>query len=230
VKRAARAVAVLACATLTAALPGCGGLLRSTAPAEQSYYLRPPAVTAVAAGSGVTLSLRVARPFADPGLDSSHILLLQPDHRMSFYAGARWPGPMPEMLGALAVQTLRASGGFASVQDSGSPFPSDYLLQITVRAFDADYSAGVAAPDVHVMLDCIVGRRDGRAVIATFLASGSASAAANHLGDVVSAFEQATGTALLSLSEQSLAAVRADAARPNQNATSPAASSSLHNQ
>jgi ABC-type uncharacterized transport system auxiliary subunit len=116
------------------------------------------------------------------------------------------------------------------VQDSGSPFPSDYLLQITVRAFDADYSAGVAAPDVHVMLDCIVGRRDGRAVIATFLASGSASAAANHLGDVVSAFEQATGTALLSLSEQSLAAVRADAARPNQNATSPAASSNLHSQ
>ena len=216
------------------ALAGCSGLLHSNAPPEQTYYLRAPAVPAgsVATGAAVLpVSLRVAHPLADPGLDTSHIMLLQSDHRMSYYTGARWPAPLPDLIASLTVQTLRASGNWASVEDSASPFPSDYLLQITVRRFDAEYAGtAAAAPTVQVVFDCIVGRREGREVLATFVAAASAAATANRQGEVVSAFEQASATALTALTQQALEATRADAARATQKAAAPAPSSSRQSQ
>lgn len=221
-------------------LSGCAGLFHSDAQPEQTYYLRAAAAEASAAstggaangaGSGTAtpatgLSLRVGHISAAPGLESVHIMLVQPDHRMNFYSGSRWPAAAPEVIEALAVQTLRASGAWSSVEDSASPFPSEYLLQVTLRRFEADYSGGAAAaPVVQVVLDCIIGRREGREVLATFIASASAPAAANRLTDVVAAFEQATTTALAQLAQQSSQAAHADAQqRSAQNAANPDAS------
>jgi len=221
-----------AAALLSLLLCGCTGLFTSNEQPEQTYYLRAPAVPSggAAAAPAGSPSLRIARPFADPGLDSSHLMLLQSDHRMSYYTGARWPGPMPEMVSALAVQSLRAAGQWNSVEDSASPFPSDYLLQITVRRFDADYTSGDPAPQVQVVFDCVVGRRDGREVVGSFVVSGSAAASANRLGEVVSAFEQATDQALTALGAQTLAIVGADRAALAQKGASPAPSSRRHNQ
>jgi len=231
-------------------LGGCSGLFHSNTKPEQIYYLRAPGAaggngaaagdtasatgsdsatagdTASATGSGaLKASLRVGRPVAAPGLDSPHIMLVQADHRMNFYTGSRWPAAAPDVLESLTVETLRASGEWSSVEDSASPFPSDYLLQVRVRRFEADYGAGSGAPVVQVRLDCILGRRQGREVLSTFSASGSAAAAANRLSDVVAAFEQATGGALESLAQQALQAVRSDAQRAAQNGASPLPSS-----
>jgi cholesterol transport system auxiliary component len=169
-------------------------------------------------------SLRVTRPLASPGLDTSRIMLVQTDHRMNFYSGSRWPAPLTQLVEALAVETLRATGAWASVEGSASPFPSDYLLQIHIRRFEADYTEGTAAPVVHVVLDCVVGRRQGREVLATFTASGSAAAVANRQAEVVAAFEQASGTALQALSQQAEQAVRADLQHSAQNPDKPLAS------
>ena len=212
-------------------LAGCSGLFQSKAKPEQTYYLRAPAARTAPAGApaatttaAIPASVRVIRPAAGPGLDTSRIMLVQADHRMNFYSGSRWPATTPEVIEALAVQTLRASGAWASVGGSGSPFPSDYLLQVYVQRFEADYSEGAGAPVVHVVLECVVGRREGREVLATFTAAGSAAAAANRLGEVVMAFEQATGVALEALSQQTEQAVRADVQRGAQNADKPLAS------
>jgi cholesterol transport system auxiliary component len=221
---------VCAVALLCAGLGGCTGLFQSRAQPEQIYYLRaPPAGAAVPAGAAAMLpapgvSLRVGHPLATPGLDSPHIMLVQPDHRMNFYTGSRWPSAASDVLEALAVQTLRASGAWASVQDTASPFPTDYLLQLTVRHFEADYTSGDAAPVVLVTLDCTIGRGGGREVVATFAAAGSAPAAANRLSAVVAAFEQASGTALEALAQQAAQVARADV-QPAQNIASPAPSS-----
>jgi len=167
------------------------------------------------------VSLRVVRPIADPGLDSARIMLVQADHRMNFFSGARWPAPVPELIESLAVQTLRASGDWASVQDSASPFPADYLLQMHVRRFEADYTAGGSAPLSQVVFDCTVGRRQGREVLASFTVTGSAAASTNHLSQVVAAFEQATGAALEALVQQSVQAARFDAQHSAQNEGQP---------
>jgi cholesterol transport system auxiliary component len=208
---------------LLAALPllvlaACSGLLQSHAPPEQVYYLSVKGAAADTARPANLSSVRIGRPMAGPGLDSSHIMLLESNLRMSYYTASRWPAVLPEVVEDLAAETLRASGSWSDVQTSESSFPSEYLLQIRIRRFDADYPTTAAArtasaPEVHVVFDCTLGRRSGREVIATFTVEGSAIAAANKLSDVVAAFEDAANMALSSL------ATRAADAAHDANAT-----------
>lgn len=203
--------ALVLCAVLTPlVLSGCGGLFHSNARPDQVYYLR---ATALEKGSGpadpLATSLRVVRPTAAPGLDSPQIVLLQSDRRMSFYLASRWPASAPSLVESLAVEKLRGSGMWQSVGDSTSSFPSDYVLQVIIRRFEADYTGGGLAPDIHVVFDCVVGKREDREIVASFLAEGSAQAGANRLGAVVAAFEMATNTALDSMTMQTAGAVRA---------------------
>jgi cholesterol transport system auxiliary component len=198
---------------------GCSILFHGAPPPEQTYFLRvaEPSTAAPDPPPQVHASLRVMHPAANPGLDTPRIVLLEPQQRMGFYAGSHWPASLPDLVEALAVETLRSSGAWVSIQDSASPFPSDYLLQITIRRFEADYasggSSGVAFPRVHVVLECSVGRGDGRDVMASYVAEGTATPTANRLADVVAAFQSASSAALKTLSERALEAVRADSRR-----------------
>ena len=202
-----RQVRKFAAVSLTAALAACSGGLHSDSPATQIYVLRA-AVHPQAEPIPPTESMHVSRPMAGPGLDSDHILLVQSDHRMNYYVASRWPSDLPAVVESLAVDTLRTTGAWTTVQDSGSAFSSDYLLQIVIRRFEADYSASGGAPAVHVVMDCTVGRRSGREVIGSFVAEGSSTAAANRLGDVVSAFEEAANQALADIAAHTAQVVR----------------------
>ena len=223
-ERAARPLTALL--LLLAAAAGCTNLFHSDAKPEQTYVLRAPvraagtggsdgtgATAAPAPAAALLASIQVTHPNASPGLDGPHIILLQPDHRADFYVGSRWPAPLTDMVEALAVETLHATGDWQSVQDGASPFTSEYLLWISVRRFEADYSHRHAAPEVEVMLDCTLGARQGRELVASFVAEGSAPAAADRMGDVVGAFEIASNAALSSLAQQTAAAARAYAER-----------------
>jgi len=204
-----RGPALLSCVVVSVALCGCSGLFHSNARPDQVYYLRAaPLNEGSTLADPVAASLRVLRPTAAPGLDSPQIVLLQSDRRMSFYLASRWPASAPGMVEALAIEKLRGSGMWQSVGDSTSSFPSDYLIQVMIRRFEADYTGGSTAPDIHVVLDCVVGRREGREVVGSFLAEGSAQATANRLGAVVAAFDSATNTALDSMAMQTAGAVR----------------------
>lgn len=227
--RTALPAAPLAAAIALGAAAGCTNLFHSDAKPEQTYVLRAPSAQADADGaaqaaseavaaavppSGALLApLQVAHPLVAPGLDGPHIILVQADHRMNFYLGSRWPAPLPDMVESLAVETLRASGAWQSVQDSGSPFTSEYLLSISVRRFEADYSRARAAPEVEVVLDCTLGARAGRELVASFVASGKAAASGDRMSEVIAAFETASGAALASLSQQAAAATRGFAER-----------------
>jgi cholesterol transport system auxiliary component len=209
---ARRQMAWLAPLLLAPALCGCSGLLRSDAKPVQIYTLSAAPASPGGGGeptSALNVSLRVAHPLAGPGLDSAQIVLLEPDHRMDVYAASAWAADAPALIESLASQTLRASGEWSSVEDAESPFPADYLLQISIRHFEADYGDGSdAPPTVHVTLDCTLGAEDARSIAASFAASGSAVASANRLSEVVAAFQQATDQALRSMSRQLAAAMR----------------------
>jgi len=211
---------LLAPILLALAVTGCSSLLHSDAPPVQVYTLRADAISsdgAAGALPAMAASLRVAHPLAGPGLGTAQIVLLQPDHRMNVYAASAWSTDAPALIAALAAQTLRASGKWSSVENADSPFPSDDLLQISIRRFDADYSASPdAAPTVHVTLDCTLGSEDGRQILASFVAAGSAPADANKMSDVVAAFQQAADQALASMSRQTFAAVQAARLRPSR--------------
>lgn len=208
-------LAAMALAGALSGLPGCATGFHSSAPANQVYVLRVDGQTRARPASAPVSSVHVARPIAAPGLASDHIMLVQSDHRMSYYAASRWPADLPQVVESLAVQRLRTSGDWRAVEDSAGGFPADYLLQIVIRRFEADYTAHPDSPEVHVVLDCTLGKRVGRELIGTFVAEGAASATANRLAAVVSAFETATNQALESMAAQ--AAQNTEAPVPSRN-------------
>ena len=201
-----RRVGLMLC--LSMALTGCGGLFHSSLQPDQVYILRSAPIPTGAATQSLAASVRVNRPTANPGLDSSQIVLVQSDRRMSFFSMSRWASPPANLVEMLAVEKLRGLGAWQSVADSTSAFPSDYVLLITVRRFEADYTGGGVAPEVHVVLDCIIGKREGREVVASFLAEASVKASENRMSAVVPAFESATNAALDSMAAQTAQAVR----------------------
>ena len=197
---------------------GCSGGFHSSAPPVQAYVLHaPPAAAAPEASAAPVVpahaSLRIARPASAPGLDSDHIAILERDRRFGFYAGSRWAAPLPEVVESLAVQLFRDSGRFRTVEDSRGSFPADYLLQITIRRFEADYSEQPGAPIIHVTLDCLLGRQTSRELVATFVAESSQSVAANRLSTVVAGFEQAADAALAEAVERAAGAIRTSTSR-----------------
>ncbi len=195
----------------------CSGFRSGGSPAV-TYNLRATAAPATADAPAApsrlkAFSIQVMAPVAGPGLDSDAILLTAPDHRLEHFAASKWAAPAPRMLASLAAETLRNRGVLAAVHDDISPFPGDYLLRIAIRRFDADYAAGTgAAPAATVVLDCTVGTRVDRKLLATFVAQATVRADDNRMGAVVAAFEQATQDAMGKLTEQTLAVMSTEAA------------------
>jgi cholesterol transport system auxiliary component len=217
---------------------GCtSGLFKSEAPPVQVYVLRAAAspTTAAtgqaqaldtaraaeagtsgartAAASAAPPTIQVPRPQADPGLASELITLVRSDHRMDRYAAVSWAGALPDVVETLAIDTLRATGQWSAVHGAPSPFSAEYLLQINIRRFEADYTSGSEAPTVYVTLDCTIARRIGRELLTSFVAEGVANAEANRMSAVVAAFEQAAQTALKQMAERSAVEVRTSTAR-----------------
>jgi cholesterol transport system auxiliary component len=212
-------VALLSTA-ISLVLAGCSNLLHSDAQPTQIYILRATAAAAetkatgaaeatrASDGSPAAPSLQIPRPSADPGLATQLITLVRSDHRMDYYLGSRWASDLPDLLETLAIDTLRSSGAWGAVHESPSPFLADYLLQINIRRFEADYTSGKSAPRVYVVLDCTVAKRIGRDLVASFSAEGEADAAENRLSSVVTAFEQAANAALTTMADRSAAVAR----------------------
>jgi cholesterol transport system auxiliary component len=198
-----RCIAVLTLLLATA----CSGGLRSNAPAAQTYTLRVTNAPQMPPAPRPATSLRIELPLAAPGLHSEHIVIVQPDHRMSYYAGSQWAAELPLIVEELAVERLRSTGDWAAVIDSQSAFAGDYFLQITIRRFEAEYTSN-AAPTARVAFDCAIGRRADRLLIAGFTAQGAAVASANRVTAVVAAFEAAANAALSELAALSIGAVK----------------------
>jgi len=207
---------------------GCAGVLRSDAAAPQVYVLRaaasPPraadaqaqaleSARAASTKSAAPPTLQLLRPDADPGLGSEQIVLVRSDHRMDFFAGSRWPGALQDVVETLAVDTLRVTGDWAAVHDSPSPYVADYLLQIVIRRFEADYTAEGPVPTVYVTLDCTVARRAGRELLTSFVAEGTQMASENRMAAVISAFEKAANAALAVTAQRTAEAVRTSTAQ-----------------
>ena len=203
----ARALAALPSALLATA---CANF-HSDQPAVQVYALEPgfaaaatpsaqagtPEATAAAPETAAP-TLQVLRPLAAPGLDTAEIALARGGQRLDYYAASRWPAPLPELMQSLAIEALRASGKFRSVQPDSSAFSADLVLQLEILRCQAVYT-GEGPPTVQVQLLATVGRRNERAILATINAGSTVPAADNRMQPVVAAFQSAVGAALRDL-------------------------------
>lgn len=190
-----------------ALVSGCGGLLQSGAPPVQVYVLRPAAVAGAAAA--VDGALAVPQPLVQPGLDSARIALTRPGNRLDYFAGASWGAPLPQVVSALAAETLRASGRFALVAEGGRAGGAPYQLQLTVRRFEAEYpDDGATPPRAHVAFECLLTQRAPRKVLGRCDADAVVPAGANRMGAIVQALEKAAQQALAQVVDQAAAAAR----------------------
>jgi cholesterol transport system auxiliary component len=168
------------------------------APAAEIYTLTAPVAAPAGAAPAPATVLSVPLPETAAGLHSERIALLQAGHRLDYFAASRWSGALPELVQTLAMDALQGGGRFRSVQTDTAPFAADYVLQLQVRHFEADYS-GAGPPVAHVAIDATLGRSSDRGIVQTLAAESSVPAAGDRMLNIINAFEQASSTVLQQL-------------------------------
>jgi cholesterol transport system auxiliary component len=208
--------AVLVVATL--ACGGCGSLLDSKLPVSTSYVL----ASAPAASTGVTRSdadLSIGRPDLAPGLDSERIAVLK-GRQLDYYRGAQWGGRTTEVVQTLLVESFEDQQLFRSVTAEQSRVSSDYVLDVSVRDFQAEYASENDAPTAHVTIMGRLIRVSDRQLVQTFAATAGSKASDNRMSEVAAAFESAAQKVVLELAQKTATAIASDT-QPKQEGTNP---------
>ena len=186
---------------LLAAAAFCAGCvssaLKSDNDAPEVYRLHGASIAG--GGDSLSLALSVARPRAVPSLDTDRIAVVKPGSGFDYFAGVRWADPAPQMLQQLLVQAFAADGRFAATVAAPSRVPTDLMLDVELRKFEAVYADEQSAPRVRVEMQVtLVDSRKGTRVT-SFRAAAEAAAERNRQQAVVAAFDVATGEALKSV-------------------------------
>jgi cholesterol transport system auxiliary component len=199
---------------LLLALPGCSGLLHSTAAPFQLYVLQPPPAPP-GSGPGIAApSLRIGRPLAAAGLDTDRIALLRPGNRLDYYAGSRWSAPLADLLSDQLLTVFRGGSAWSAVADARSTFNAEYLLQTSIDRFTAEYATEAGPPLIRVDLHGLLIRRSDGALVGSFAVSEQALAKENRMASVIAAFS--------AVAEQAISAVQRQSDQLLRSAKSPA--------
>jgi cholesterol transport system auxiliary component len=211
-------------ALLLGLLAGCtGSLFKSEQAIPQTYRLTPLAAETQNAAPFDSLLL-VVRPNAAPGLDTERIAVLRPGLRLDYYAGSQWGAALPDVLQNVVVESLQNTGRLRGVQRDLSNFRPDFVLQLDVRAFQAEY-ATAEAPRVRVDLIATIGRLDERSSVITFAATALEPADSNTMSAVAAAFDKALQGATRTVLANSIDYVARAADQPTPLPQSPAPNS-----
>jgi ABC-type uncharacterized transport system auxiliary subunit len=178
-----------------AGLAACGGsLFHSNEPPLSVYQLSVPPGPA---GAEIPADLTILPVRARTGLNNADIAVLYPDKRLDHFAGARWSGPLDEVVEDLAMQAFRGQAHFRNVHTDASMFSAGYWLEIDVVEFQAEYpgASGASPPSAHVHLVARIGASSDRRILGQFDADTRQVAADNRLTAVVQAYNDAAGAA-----------------------------------
>jgi ABC-type uncharacterized transport system auxiliary subunit len=192
---ALRAAPVIAAAALMSAC----GIFKSNSPGEQVYVLHPAGSPANAGNTVIDRMLVVPQPEAAPALNTPRIALTQPDNRLDYFADSRWGAPLPQVLGALVVESLIASRTFSVVAGTDpSAGHGDFQLLLTVRHFEAEYSGNAkgSTPVARVAIECLLTSTSPRRVVGRCDAEAREPAGDNRMGEIVAALDRAAQKAV----------------------------------
>ena len=189
---------LLLCIAWAAPLGGCGGMLTSDQPPEHVYWLE---ATTLQLGDSSTENLPdlLVMVRTLPGLDTYRILVKGPGARLNYYAGARWPDNLPEVVSAMLRLSFESSGRFNHVISDSHTTRAEWSLDLELREFFAVVSTSGEPPQVRVKLVGHVNCGSGDFAVS---ASTSALAREDKLSGIVAAFQSATNNALISLGGQ----------------------------
>lgn len=190
-------------------LTACTGSLFQSKAAAPTIYQLSEAVPRVAAApsapapAAIPVDMAVLKPNVRTGLDTDRIAVLYPDGRLDYFAGARWSGPLAEVLQDLAVQEFHSQARLRTVSSDASVFDSAYWLEIEVTEFQAEYSPQAAAPTVRVNLLARVGTSGDRRILGQFAAKARVAASGNRMSAIVDAYARAADAAFAEIAARS---------------------------
>lgn len=173
---------------------GCVGSALESSSEVAQLQLQVPALPR--GGDAVPAIVVVARPRAPGSLNSDYVAVLLPDSRFDHYAGLRWSETAPGMVQHLVVAALEQDGRFAATAAAPSRVPADYLLDLELRGFQAEYAREQAQPVVRVRVQGSLLELRSNRRLSSFVAEAAVPAAEDRQGAVVAAFERATADVL----------------------------------
>jgi ABC-type uncharacterized transport system auxiliary subunit len=201
-------VALVLAASLCTA---CGGsLFESNIPVATRYVLAsvPPATDpSTTAATGIDLA--ISRPDVAPGLDTERVAVLR-GRQLDYFRGSQWGGTVTEVVQALLINSFQDQHLFRSVAAEQTRISGDYIFDVEVRDFQAEYAAGDAPPVARVTIVGRVIRLSDRQMINTMTATASKAATENRMGAVAAAFESAAQQVALELANKTAAALASD--------------------
>ena len=174
--------------TSACVLAACSSLTKSDNPVVTTWWLKPYTgmTQEIAPDKVLPLNLTVT---AVPGLDSDQILTLSGESALKPYAGARWADHAPELLASLIGRSLEASGRFEVLPARAGGSSGDCDLQLEVREFFADLSAGGSTTAVRVAFN---GRFQCESEAPVFIQSSTSMAVGDErMSVIVATFQQA---------------------------------------
>jgi cholesterol transport system auxiliary component len=188
--------AVAALAALALSLGACVSLFPKAEPV-QLYTFHGAVVAATAASAPPTVAVMRA-PTSFPRAASSDRILTRNGAENAYLAGARWSAPAS----VLFDETLAAAfdTGTVRLATRGEPGPSDAVLRVEVRTFEAEYRDGAEAAPTAVVdaRATLISLRD-RSVLGTRTFHAEHKADDNRAAPIVEAYDAALGDLMTQL-------------------------------
>lgn len=194
------ALACTACST--------GSLFDSDVPVPTAYVIAPAPAGALTDAPVTPVDLSIGRPDFAPGLDTDRIAVLD-GRKLDYYRGVRWGSRSVEVVQSMLVSSINDQQLFRSVTPEQARVARDYMLDVEVRHFEADYSHS-RVPEVHVMIIGRLIRVVDRKLVTTVSSAARVAASEERMAAVTAAFESAARKVALDLARQMAVAVAAD--------------------
>jgi len=202
---------VAAVAAFSCAACSTGSLFDSDVPVPSSYVIAPAPAGSLTGVPATPVDISIGRPDFAPGLDTDRIAVLK-GRELDYFRRVRWGGRTVEVVQSMLVATINDQQLFRSVTAEQARVANDYMLDVEVRHFEAEYAQG-AVPEVHVNIIGRLIRIADRKLVATVSSDARARASEERMSAVAAAFEAAAQNVALDLAKQTAAVVADD--QPN---------------
>jgi cholesterol transport system auxiliary component len=192
-KGVTRGAMLVAAASL---LAGCISLFPKADPAQlYRFGATTPQLQEMASGEPTFRVLLAATGF-DRAVANDRILTVTGTHA-AYIKDARWVTSSVGLFDSALQRAFDADQGPARLVDRAEIAPSDYVLKLDVRTFEARYDHGEAAtPTIVVEVHAALDRIHDRSVVGDRSFKASVTASDNRVGAIAQAFDQAVAKVL----------------------------------
>jgi len=179
---------------MTLCSAGCASLL-GLAPSPHLYRVTPKS-NYPANLPHLPTQILIDAPLAPAGLDSPRIALSRSAVSIDYFADSEWTERVPLLVQTALLDSFENSGTIAAIDRESIGLRADFILKSEIRHFEALYDTPKGAPEVGVAIIARLANPAGRNIVAHASFERRELAAANDIGHVVLAFDEALGAVM----------------------------------